>query len=213
MGYGEGGQLTEAVRRKPYCLLLLDEIEKAHPDIFNILLQILEDGTITDSQGRKVNFKNTLIIMTSNLGARYLTEGKQLGFLTPESTDRAVRQQVMRELKDAFRPEFLNRIDETILFQRLTQEDVRCIAQQFLRQLKGRLDDLHISITFSDEAVSRLAVMGYDPSYGARPLRKVIRSQVEDPLAEQILQHTLVPGDRVLCKYAEEGFRFQKVVS
>ena len=213
VGYGEGGQLTEAVRRKPYCLLLLDEIEKAHPDIFNILLQILEDGTITDSQGRKVNFKNTLIIMTSNLGARYLTEGKQLGFLTPESTDRAVRQQVMRELKDAFRPEFLNRIDETILFQRLTQEDVRCIAQQFLRQLKGRLDDLHISITFSDEAVSRLAVMGYDPSYGARPLRKVIRSQVEDPLAEQILQHTLAPGDRVLCKYAEEGFRFQKVVS
>ncbi len=212
VGYGEGGQLTEAVRRHPYSLVLLDEIEKAHPDIFNLLLQILEDGVLTDSQGRKVSFKNTLIIMTSNLGARYLTESKQLGFLSAESGQETVRQQVMAELRSAFRPEFLNRIDETILFHRLTKQDVCQIASQLLFRLRGRLSELNIGITFSQDAVTQLAQLGYDPAYGARPLRRVIRSRVEDPLAEQILSHQLVPGDSVELRYLgeEKGFTFLK---
>lgn len=213
VGYGEGGQLTEPIRRHPYSLLLLDEIEKAHPDIFNLLLQILEDGTLTDSQGRKVNFKNTLIIMTSNLGARFLTESRQLGFLSAEAGADHIRQQVMAELKNAFRPEFLNRVDETILFHRLSREDVCRIAEQLLQRLQSRLSEMQIDLTFSQEAVQQLAELGYDPAHGARPLRRVIRSRVEDPLAEQILRNQLNSGDHVLFQYfaREQIFSFQKL--
>jgi len=209
VGYGEGGQLTEPVRRKPYSLVLLDEIEKAHPDIFNLLLQILEDGTITDSQGRKVNFKNTLIVMTSNLGARYLTQEKHLGFHSAESSSEAVRQQIMGELRNAFRPEFLNRIDETILFHRLGLEEVCSIAQQLLHRLHKRLSEMQIDLTCSGEALRHLAQLGYDPAHGARPLRRVIRNHLEDPLAEQILRHQIHAGDHIQLQYTESEDRFQ----
>jgi len=208
VGYGEGGQLTEPVRRKPYSLVLLDEIEKAHPDIFNLLLQILEDGTITDSQGRKVNFKNTVIIMTSNLGARYMTETKKLGFTTEEAGLEMIRQQVMSELKSAFRPEFLNRIDETVLFHRLTVENICTIAEQLLDRLHKRLSEKQIDLCCSRNAVLHLAQLGYDPVHGARPLRRMIRTKLEDPLAEQILRSQIVSGDHIRFEYMPEDQQF-----
>lgn len=208
VGYGEGGQLTEPVRRKPYSLVLLDEIEKAHPDIFNLLLQILEDGTVTDSQGRKVNFKNTVIIMTSNLGARYLTESKRLGFTSEEAGMDLIRQQVMGELKNAFRPEFLNRIDETVLFHRLSVENICIITAQLLERLRKRLLEKRIDLFCGSDAVLQLAKLGYDPVHGARPLRRIIRSKLEDPLAEQILRNQIVSGDHVRFDYVQEDQRF-----
>jgi len=200
VGYDEGGQLTEKVRRKPYCVILFDEIEKAHPDVFNIMLQILEDGMLTDSQGRRVDFKNTVIIMTSNIGARLITETtrKTLGFSTgdtKDSTFEEISENVLGELKKAFRPEFLNRIDEIIVFHRLDKDNIRQIAAKMLAEVGKRMQSMELTLTWTDEALEKLADTGFDPVYGARPLRRAIQSTVEDTVAEQMLAGELKSGD------------------
>ena len=182
VGYDEGGQLTEAVRRKPYSVVLFDEIEKAHPDVFNVLLQVMDDGRITDSQGHTVDFKNTVIIMTSNIGSRYLTEGVS-GDQIPDT----VRDSVMTELRQGFRPEFLNRIDDVILFKPLTLEEITEIVDLLLAQLNARLADRQIVIEFDQAASAWIGEKGYDPVYGARPLKRFLQKQVETRLARGIL--------------------------
>ena len=190
VGYDEGGQLTEAVRRKPYSVVLFDEIEKAHPDVFNILLQILDDGRITDSQGRTVDFKNTIIILTSNLGSPYLLEG-----IGPDgSISEEAREAVMGELRRAFRPEFLNRLDETILFRPLTKENLTGIIDLLVESLRKRLAEQNLKLDLSDEAKALIIQRGYDPLYGARPLRRVLQSSVETLVARTILRGDLTPG-------------------
>ena len=190
VGYDEGGQLTEAVRRKPYSVVLFDEIEKAHPDVFNILLQILDDGRITDSQGRTVDFKNTIIILTSNLGSPYLLEG-----IGPDgSISEEAREAVMGELRRAFRPEFLNRLDETILFRPLTKENLTGIIDLLVESLRKRLAEQNLKLDLSDEAKALIIQRGYDPLYGARPLRRVLQSSVETLVARTILRGDLAPG-------------------
>ena len=209
VGYEEGGQLTEKVRRKPYSVVLFDEIEKAHPDVFNILLQILEDGILTDSQGRRVDFKNTVIIMTSNIGARLITEKSKpsLGFGTaPESTDgdyEYVKGQVLGELKNVFRPELINRIDEIIVFRKLTHEDIEKIATIMLDGLKTRMKGIGYEISFTDSLVSHLADSRYDEMYGARPLRRAIQSEVEDFLADNILAGEISEGSEITVDFKD----------
>ena len=202
VGHEEGGQLTEKVRRKPYSVVLFDEIEKAHEDVWNILLQILEDGIVTDSQGRRVDFKNTIIVMTSNVGARNITAAdKPLGFdgRETEADEKArfdrIKQAVMDELRRTFKPEFLNRIDETIVFRQLTEEDIRRIAQRMLEITGKRMAQQGITLLADDEAVTALAKDGFDPQYGARPLRRAIQNEVEDAVAEQMLEGKLKYGD------------------
>ena len=201
VGYDEGGQLTEKVRRKPYSVVLFDEIEKAHEDVWNILLQILEDGVVTDSQGRHVDFKNTVIVMTSNVGAKNITaSANTFGFANDEQHGEdeqfaRVKTAVMAELKRTFKPEFLNRIDETIVFRRLTQDDIAEIARRMLKNTASRIAELGVTISADDAAIEKLAKVGFDPDYGARPLRRVIRNQVEDAVAEQLLEGTLKNGD------------------
>ena len=202
VGHEEGGQLTEKVRRKPYSVVLFDEIEKAHEDVWNILLQILEDGIVTDSQGRRVDFKNTIIVMTSNVGARNITAAdKPLGFDGREAdTDESARferikQAVMEELRRTFKPEFLNRIDETIVFRQLTEEDIRRIAQRMLEITGKRMAQQNITLLADEEAVATLAKDGFDPQYGARPLRRAIQNEVEDAVAEQMLEGKLLSGN------------------
>ena len=201
VGYDEGGQLTEKVRRRPYSVLLFDEIEKAHPDIFNILLQILEDGRLTDSQGRVVDFRNTIIILTSNVGARTITEPKRLGFsvVSDESAKNYedMKSNVMGELKKTFRPEFLNRIDDIIVFHPLTQENIKQIVGLMLEVLVKRLKQNEIDMDVSKEAVAHLAKKGYDPVFGARPLRRAIQSMIEDKLAEEMLEGKIKAGDSI----------------
>ena len=201
VGYDEGGQLTEKVRRKPYSVVLFDEIEKAHPDVFNILLQILEDGILTDSQGRRVDFKNTVIIMTSNVGARLITQkAKSLGFGTEdkESEEEAdynkIKESVIGELKNVFRPELINRIDEIIVFRKLNSDEIMQIADIMLKSLKKRMTDLGYDTEFTRAAVEHLAKAGFDDNYGARPLRRVIQSEVEDMLADEMLGGGLPKG-------------------
>lgn len=202
VGYDEGGQLTEAVRRKPYSVILLDEIEKAHPDVFNILLQVLDDGRLTDSQGRVVDFKNTVIIMTSNLGSQAIMNSKTLGF-TSESEDQektdyeAMKSRVMDNLKKAFRPEFLNRIDDIVVFHPLTADELKEIVGIMMKDLKKRLADRELSISMSDEALEEIAKVGYDPEFGARPLRRAIQNQIEDPLADDLLAGKFNAGDTI----------------
>ena len=218
VGYDEGGQLTEKVRRKPYSVILFDEIEKAHPDVFNMLLQILEDGCLTDSQGRKVDFKNTVIIMTSNVGARLITDSKaNLGFQgqkeddqekTIEKDNQDVRELVLAELKKMFRPEFLNRVDDIIVFHKLTEENIQKIAVGMLNNLKERLAALDIDITFTDEAVAAIAKAGFDPVYGARPLRRAIQSKIEDELSELMLEGKVDSEHGVTCDYRDDAFVF-----
>ncbi len=218
VGYDEGGQLTEKVRRKPYSVILFDEIEKAHPDVFNMLLQILEDGCLTDSQGRKVDFKNTVIIMTSNVGARLITDSKaNLGFQghkeddkekTAEKDNQDVRELVLAELKKLFRPEFLNRVDDIIVFHKLTEENIQKIAVGMLNNLKERLAALDIDITFTDEAVAAIAKAGFDPVYGARPLRRAIQSKIEDELSELMLEGKVDSEHGVTCDYRDDAFVF-----
>ena len=201
VGYDEGGQLTEKVRRKPYSVVLFDEIEKAHEDVWNILLQILEDGVVTDAQGRHVDFKNTVIVMTSNVGAKNITAAlSAFGFAAEERQSDAeqfehVKAAVMAELKRTFKPEFLNRIDETIVFRRLTEADIAEIARRMLQGTAARIAELGITISADDAAIEKLAKTGFDPDYGARPLRRLIRNQVEDAVAEQLLEGTLKNGD------------------
>ena len=211
VGYEEGGQLTEAVSRHPYSVVLFDEIEKAHPDVFNLLLQILDDGRLTDSQGRRVDFCNTVIIMTSNIGGKRLTEGKRnLGF-APEETDelqkqKQIRKEMMEELKGLFRPEFLNRIDEWIVFRKLTEDEICQIAGNLLNKLKVRLEEMKITVEFPEETVRKIARQGYDPVYGARPLRRAIQTGIEDMLAEEMLSGRLSSGDKAVCRYVDGKF-------
>lgn len=212
VGYDEGGQLTEAVRRKPYSVVLFDEIEKAHPDVFNILLQILEDGRLTDAQGRKVDFKNTVIIMTSNVGARLITEKKgSLGFASEENQkldSEKVKELVLGELKSTFRPEFLNRVDDIIVFHKLTDEDIREIAGRMLKTLQKRLSEIGISAEFAEAAVAEIAKEGFDPIYGARPLRRAIQTKLEDRLSELMLEGKVHAGNRVVCDFENGEFIF-----
>jgi len=190
VGYEEGGHLTEAVRRRPYSVLLFDEIEKAHPEVFNILLQTLDDGRLTDGHGRTVDFRNTLIIMTSNLGSHFIRElaGKD---------DAAMRAQVMEALKAAFRPEFLNRIDEVIIFNTLSRRDLERIVEIQLKRLQQRLADRKLTLTVSDQAKALLAREGFDPVYGARPLKRTIQRLLQDPLARRLLEGQFHEGDTV----------------
>ena len=207
VGFDEGGQLTEKVRRQPYSVVLFDEIEKAHPDVFNILLQILEDGILTDSQGRRVDFKNTVIIMTSNVGAKMLTEKKvNFGFGVADSDNESanLKEKVLGELKNAFKPEFLNRVDDIIVFNKLTHEEIGQIAEKMLDNLKGKLKNLNITLNVGDGVISFIADKGFDPVYGARPLRREIVSSIEDPLSEQILEQKINNGDTVNC-FLDDG--------
>ena len=210
VGYDEGGQLTEQVRRKPYCVILFDEIEKAHPDVFHILLQILEDGRLTDAQGRVVDFKNCVVIMTSNLGAKLITKQTGIGFISdsekPGMQDqRRIKDAVMGELKKALRPEFLNRVDDIIVFHQLDQAQIEEIARRMLEQVSARLRDHEVEIRFDGSVAKRMTEAGFDPIYGARPLRRAIQSQVEDLLSERFLEGKLKPGKAYLCTVSDDA--------
>ncbi|HPU18364.1 MAG TPA: AAA family ATPase, partial [Bacillota bacterium] len=196
----EGGQLTEKIRRHPYSVVLFDEIEKAHPDVFNILLQILDDGILTDAQGRRVDFKNTIIIMTSNVGASSIVEPKQLGFAPaggPSSDYDRIRSTVMDSLKRTFRPEFLNRVDEIVVFNKLSDENIRRIAGLMLNDVKKRISSVGINIEFDDSVLDLIAKEGFDPVYGARPLRRAVVRLVEDSVSEAMLSGYIKEGDNV----------------
>jgi ATP-dependent Clp protease ATP-binding subunit ClpC len=201
IGYDEGGQLTEAVRRKPYSVLLLDEIEKAHPDVFNILLQILEEGRLTDAQGRKVDFRNTIVIMTSNIGAAQISKNQGLGFQIGDEqglTYEDMKSRVMGELKKVFRPELLNRIDETMVFHKLTKQEIIPIVDIQMKRVREQMAVHEVSIELTDEAKELLVEKGYDPAMGARPLRRAIQHYIEDPLADFVLGRELEPGSTIL---------------
>ena len=209
VGFDEGGQLTEKIRRKPYSVVLFDEIEKAHPDVFNMLLQILEDGVLTDSQGRKVSFKNAIIIMTSNVGASKITDEKlALGFGQEDGKKLSIEDLVMPDLKKTFKPEFLNRLDDIIVFNQLEQSDIEEIAKRMLKSLQKRTQDLGIELDFTDAAITELAKEGFDKTYGARPLRRAIQSKIEDKLSELILDKTISEGSKCTVDFADGEFQF-----
>lgn len=215
VGYDEGGQLTEKVRRKPYSVVLFDEIEKAHPDVFNMLLQILDDGVLTDGQGRRVDFKNCIIIMTSNVGAKLISQKqKAFGFAAGakelEQNEKEIKDAVMGELRNTFRPEFLNRVDDIIVFQRLTKENIKEIASRLLAVLQKRVEDMGIEVTFSDEAVGKIADAGFDDVYGARPLKRAIQSRIEDALSEEMLKGNVKKGGKYICNVKDDKFVFDK---
>jgi ATP-dependent Clp protease ATP-binding subunit ClpC len=211
VGYEEGGQLTEAVRRKPFSVVLFDEIEKAHPDVFNVLLQILEDGHLTDAQGHQVDFKNTVIIMTSNLGTRDIQKGPGVGFATSseEVTHDRMKDKVMEELQRSFRPEFLNRIDEVIVFHSLTRENVKAIVDLLLRRVREQLKAKDVDIELTDAAKELLAERGYDPALGARPLRRTIQRLVEDPLSEKLLWKEFKAGQTIIVDVVDGEIMFE----
>ena len=200
VGYDEGGQLTEQVRRKPYSIILFDEIEKAHPDVFNMLLQILDDGRLTDSNGRTVNFKNTVIIMTSNTGARNILENKTIGFASKDDSKNTYernKEEVIAELKRTFRPEFLNRLDEIIVFRKLDKESVKKIAKIMIDNSVSKLKERNIKIDIDDSVVEYISNVGFDDSYGARPLRRAVQSKIEDKFAEELLDGNIKDGDHI----------------
>ena len=210
VGYDEGGQLSEKVRRNPYSVILFDEIEKAHPDVLNILLQVLDDGHITDSQGRKVSFKNTIIIMTSNVGAEQIMSPKKLGFDSQESQDdkdyNFMKNKVLEELKRLFKPEFLNRIDEIIVFRPISKEDMSKILDILLKNLYKRArGEMNLRVNLDKKAKSFLIEKGYDPKFGARPLKRTIQTEVEDLLSEAILDGDLHPGELVNLRVDKNG--------
>ncbi len=209
VGYEEGGQLTERVRRKPYCVILLDEIEKAHPDIYNILLQVLDDGQLTDGMGRKVDFKNTMIIMTSNIGARQLKDfGDGVGFATAtrmENSDENNKAVIEKALKRTFSPEFLNRIDDVVVFNSLTKENIFEIIDILMKGVMKRLTNLGFSMELTPEAKSFIADKGYDSQFGARPLHRAIQKYLEDPLAEEILNTTVKNGDVLIAELDKDA--------
>jgi ATP-dependent Clp protease ATP-binding subunit ClpC len=209
IGYDEGGQLTEAVRRKPYCVLLLDEIEKAHPDVFNILLQILEDGRLTDSQGRTVDFRHAIVIMTSNIGASEIARNTPLGFSVGDAdsgmTYDDMKGRVMGELKKVFRPEFLNRIDDVLVFHKLQKDEIKTIVELLLQRIRASLAERELQLELTEEARDLLVEKGWDPSMGARPLRRAIQRYIEDPLADFVLRAELIPGGTVVVDRAPEG--------
>ncbi len=214
VGYDDGGQLSELVRKKPYSVILFDEIEKAHPDIFNIMLQILDDGRLTDAKGRHINFKNTVIIMTSNVGASMITTQGKLGFSTAENEKKdkyeKLKDTVNEELKKAFRPEFLNRIDDIIVFAHLSKEEIREIVDLMMKDLFKRLSERELTMEVTDEVKDFLAKDGYSEAYGARPLRRLIQRKIEDELAEEILTNAYEPGDTILLKLKDDKIVFEK---
>ncbi len=213
VGYDEGGQLTERVRRRPWSVVLFDEIEKAHEDVYNLLLQIMDDGGLTDSTGRRADFRNTIVVMTSNVGAKAITSGRpSMGFGgEPGGSDSAVRAAVMRELRETFRPEFLNRVDGTIVFRRLTREDVKKIAASMAAEVERRMAALGVEFKVTDDALDFLADAGYDPDCGARPLRRAICSQLEDRAAEALLNGALSAGDRAEVRPGTEGLEIARL--
>ncbi len=213
VGYEEGGQLTEKIRRKPYSVVLFDEIEKAHPDVFNMMLQILDDGILTDSQGRRVSFKNAVIIMTSNVGAKLITDKQaSLGFSSGGSTMsfEKIREAVMGELKNTFRPEFLNRVDDIIVFSRLSKENIREIAKKMLDNVKYRVAEMEIDMEFTDAAADKIADVGFDEVYGARPLRRAVRTNIEDKLSELLLEGKIQAGKKYVCDVKDGEFVFEE---
>ena len=212
IGFDEGGQLTEKIRRKPYSVVLFDEIEKAHPDVFNILLQILDDGILTDSQGRKVDFKNCVIIMTSNVGARLITEEKaSFGFVanSENSSSEKIKESVMSELKNTFRPEFLNRVDDIVVFNRLSEDEIHQIAKNLLTNLENRMKTLEITMTFDDSIVDFVSKAGFDKVYGARPLKRAIQTKIEDVLSERILEKKIEKGKSYICSMLENQLKIE----
>lgn len=210
VGYEDGGQLTERVRRKPYSLILFDEIEKAHPDVFNMLLQVLDDGRLTDSNGRTVDFRNTVIVMTSNVGARELQDQRFVGFGGPAAESyENVRSTMMKELKNTFRPEFINRVDDIIVFHKLEKEHLKEIVSLMINQLRDRLTEQDIHIEVTDTATERIAEEGYDPEYGARPLARSIQKNVEDTLSESLLAGESFENKLVTVDYKDDEFKVE----
>jgi ATP-dependent Clp protease ATP-binding subunit ClpB len=205
VGYDEGGQLTETVRRRPYSVLLLDEVEKAHPDVFNVLLQVLDDGRLTDGQGRTVDFKNTVIVMTSNLGSHQIMQ------LAGQDSE-TIRDAVWVEVKQHFRPEFLNRIDETVVFHALDQKHIEAIARIQLKVLEQRLEKMDMKLDVSPQAVHELAKVGFDPAFGARPLKRAIQQRVENPVAKLILEGKFGPKDVIPVDVVDGEFSFERTV-
>ncbi|HRA68916.1 MAG TPA: AAA family ATPase, partial [Caldilinea sp.] len=211
VGYEEGGQLTEAVRRRPYSVVLLDEIEKAHPEAFNMLLQIMEDGYLSDAKGRRVDFRNTLLLMTSNIGAKLIQGAKGLGFVISqgeederrESEYEKMKAKVMDALKKTFRPEFINRLDGIMVFRSLSKDEIAQIVELELRPLRLQMAEQEMKLKLTEAARLAIAEAGYDPEYGARPLRRVIQNQIQDPLSEGILAERYVPGDTILIDHRE----------
>jgi ATP-dependent Clp protease ATP-binding subunit ClpB len=205
VGYEEGGQLTEAVRRKPYSVILLDEVEKAHPDVFNVLLQVLDDGRMTDGQGRTVDFKNTVLVMTSNLGSHEIQRlaGSEYGL---------VKEAVMGEVRKSFRPEFINRIDEIVVFHGLDERNIASIARIQLKRLEQRLAAQDMVLTVSDAALAEVAKAGFDPMYGARPLKRAIQQQIENPVARLVLEGKVGPKDVVPVDFRDGRFTFERTV-
>ena len=211
VGYDEAGQLTEAVRRRPYSVVLFDEIEKAHPDVFNTMLQLLDDGRLTDAQGRTVNFQNTVIIMTSNVGSQHLVSTKQFGFTSSDGVDFAeTERRAMDALERAFRPEFINRVDEIIVFEPLTREDVLEIVGIMLSRMNKHLESQRVSVEVTQAAKEFIAEQGYDPKFGARPLARAIRRYVENPLSSRIIGGEFDPGDTVVVDRSGEELTFEK---
>jgi ATP-dependent Clp protease ATP-binding subunit ClpB len=202
VGYDEGGQLTEAVRRRPYSVVLFDEVEKAHPDVFNVLLQVLDDGRLTDGQGRVVDFKNTVIIMTSNIGSQRLAEGS--------GKDADARDAVMKEMRQFFRPEFLNRVDEIVLFHRLTEDHLKQIVEVQLKDLKARLEDRKVGLAVTPKALGWLAERGFDPIYGARPLKRLIQKELVDKLSLKLLEGKIHEGQTVKVDAQGDGLIFKE---
>ena len=217
IGYDEGGQLTEAVRRKPYSVLLLDEIEKAHPDVFNILLQILEDGRLTDAQGRTVDFRNAIVIMTSNIGASEISKNTSIGFTVSDETGMSygdMKNRIMSDLKKVFRPEFLNRIDEVIVFHKLAKDEVKEIIDLMINRVRVQVAEHELQLELTDEAKDLLVDKGWDPSMGARPLRRAIQRYIEDPLADEVLrQGEMTPGSTVMVSRDASGDEEDKPLS
>jgi ATP-dependent Clp protease ATP-binding subunit ClpB len=204
VGYEEGGYLTEAVRRRPYCVILLDEIEKAHPDVFNVLLQVLDDGRLTDGQGRTVDFRNSVVIMTSNLGSQVIQE------LSGDANYEKMKQAVMQVVTQHFRPEFINRVDEIVVFHSLGREQIRAIVDIQLGRLRQRLAERDITLRLDDDARDLIGEAGFDTVYGARPLKRAIQSQIENPLAQMILRGDFIAGDRVIAKVKKGTAVFEK---
>jgi ATP-dependent Clp protease ATP-binding subunit ClpC len=217
VGYEEGGQLTEAVRRKSYSVILLDEIEKAHPEAFNMLLQIMEEGSLADAKGRKVDFRNTIIIMTSNVGAEEISKNLTMGFVSQEDDVKMktreynqMKDRVMARLKQTFRPEFLNRIDATIVFHSLTAEQIREIVDLELTRVRKQLAEQAITLDIDTEAKDLLGRRGYDHTYGARPLRRIIQNLIEDPLAEGLLTNRFMPGHTVRITVEDDMLKIEE---
>jgi ATP-dependent Clp protease ATP-binding subunit ClpB len=204
VGYEEGGYLTEAVRRRPYGVVLLDEIEKAHQDVFNVLLQVLDDGRLTDGQGRTVDFRNTVIIMTSNLGSQIIQE------MAGEGNYQRMKSAVMESVQQHFRPEFINRVDDIVVFHPLGTQQIRAIIEIQLDYLRRRLLERSMELELDEEALDLIGTVGFDPVYGARPLKRAIQQQIENPLAQRILRNELMPGDRVRVSVRNGELVFEK---